>query len=270
MVKEDKFFSPFYKAIHPNMNFFGEWCINHFSKTIFVCINKCAGTTMREALSRITKNDGYEIIDHNTFSQEQIQEMVDDFYQWFYIIRDPKTRYLSGLKEFIISGRTWEWHPEHKHFTPLYKNYEREQKWKNTPSEEIMPEHLDIIEENLANNKFILDDHTLPQHYSYPKILQNPKIGQVREFFRFEDDINSIMKGVVGEDLQLPHFNSSSQKGSPINEVAQSLYDKYIEPKKFFKRELNPAFIECYKKDFELHENCRTIFGKKANPVVIQ
>ena len=262
VVKEDKFFTPFYRALHPNMDFVGEWCIHYSNKVIFVCINKCAGTTLRNALAGFRYDDegvpgAFEIVDHRTLSDERIQEMVDDYYQWFYIIRDPKTRWLSGLKEFIASSRTWEWHPEHKCFTPLYKTYERIEKWKRYPDDVIMPEHLEIIEENLANNKFIFDDHTLPQHFSYPKILHKNGVSQVREFFKFEDDINSILKGVLNRDLNLPHLNIGEEKGPVVDEVAQALYDRYIEPKGFFKKKLNPAFVECYKKDFELHENCR-------------
>ena len=48
--EENNYFTPFYRALHPKMDFLGEWCVHFHYKVVLVTINKNAGTTFRQYL----------------------------------------------------------------------------------------------------------------------------------------------------------------------------------------------------------------------------
>ena len=58
MVEENNYFTPFYRALHPKMDFLGEWCVHFHYKVVLVTINKNAGTTFRQYLPTLEYGEG--------------------------------------------------------------------------------------------------------------------------------------------------------------------------------------------------------------------
>jgi hypothetical protein len=66
-------------------------------KKIFISINKCAGTSLREYL----KENEYVVVNNNNISIQTIHNLLNKKFTFYSIIRNPTDRYKSGLNEFI-------------------------------------------------------------------------------------------------------------------------------------------------------------------------
>ena len=101
------------------------------NKLIYFKIDKCASTSVIECLTK--QSDFIPVYDSDLHTEKKITR-----YNVFTVIRDPKSRWISGLNQFI------------------YEEVSR-----------------DIIEGELKNHKFIFDGHTLPQVNFLPSCTDN-------------------------------------------------------------------------------------------------
>jgi hypothetical protein len=201
--------APSFKKIHSNHKILDEWCINHKSKKIFLCISKCASRSMVDCLSKLPD---YMIIEDPKITKEDILSFKD--YKFYAIVRDPKKRYISGLNFFI------------SHFS----------KGKMTETNKKQ------IENFLKSEKFIFDEHTLPQSFLLKKVTKYYEI----ELIRMERSLNKKLSISLGEKIVIPKLNS--HKDNKINYVSfcNRMYEKYCLN--------NINFFKIYEKDYQLYE----------------
>jgi len=147
MDEFENFYSDSYYLFQKDKKFYSEWCVNDDLKIIFITINKCAGSTLREYLP--SKN--FIIVDNNFIDDTYVNDKIFKNYKFYACIREPGKRYISALSEFIKQS---------------HKNY-----------------NIDISDEkfrsyiinNLCNGRYIFDEHSLPQISSLQKVLKNNK-----------------------------------------------------------------------------------------------
>jgi hypothetical protein len=201
-----EYYSSYFCKIHPESKFNSEWCINFDREIVFITVNKCAGTTLRNTLPQY----GFHVVDNNIIDEEKIKSIKH--FSFYSIIRDPVKRYISGLDEFIF-----------------YYN---------------KVDEISLIEKNLEENKFIFDEHTLPQFKSFEKLHELKYT-----LFAFESNLSDIISQVLEKKIELNFFNTTKEKPKKYTELqlGESLYTKYCKN--------NLLFDECYKIDFDLHKN---------------
>lgn len=217
--KLSEYYSQSFYELHPDKKFRSEWCINYELKLIFITINKCAGSSLREYL--YYKN--FDIIDNNKINDDFIIDKIDNNFNFYSVIRNPKDRYISGLNQFMF-------------------NTETECEW----------DKKKFIEENIKNNKFIFDEHLLPQNESICKVFKfNKKIN----FIRFDNNLSKKISYILKDKSIMPIINSSKEKKNCNLNFCIKLYNQYCEK--------NIKFYDLYKKDFELYKisllNCNYV-----------
>jgi hypothetical protein len=159
-----------YKIFKAHPPIFNPCLFDWKNKIIFIQISKCASSTMRVVL----ENNNFCQWDHD--SSPKLSNIngiknyfIENDYKFYAIIREPKSRYISGLKEFI----------------EMY----------NPP--------LDFIISNLKNNKFIFDDHTAPQNCFLS--LCNDKCN----YLKMDEDLSDKVSEIIGNNIMLPKKNVS-------------------------------------------------------------
>ncbi len=193
-------------------NYKGEWCVNEKEKIIFITINKCAGTSIRKYL----KDHKYKIRSHLLFTTEHIKKLLDDQYIFYSVIRNPRDRYISGLNHFMF----------------LFLN-------------DYYQGSLNFIKRNLSNNKFIFDEHTLPQYTNFNSVLE---IGGVVNLIKMDNNLSKNIQSIVKSNIELSVINSSKEKGSKnYNNFCFQMYELYCDK--------NVSFNNLYKKDHNLFFN---------------
>jgi len=179
--------------------YMGEWCISPEENIIFLCITKCASTSITKFLGEINYN-----ITIDSKSEEDIIKYKN--VQFYSIIRNPELRYISGLNQFI-------------------QRHSQEN-------------HLDLMEKNLDEEKFIFDEHTLCQHYFLEDVMKYHNINLIQ----FDENLNEKLSDVFGVKVSLPKLNTS--KNNHIK-FCEKMYNKYCAT--------NKNYLSLYKKDFELY-----------------
>jgi len=171
----EKYFSPSVLKIEKVFPFQINYLVNPDKDTAFVLINKCASSTLKHTLPKY----GFFIVDHIP--------NVNNFYA---IIRDPVSRWISGLNEFI--------------FAYGIKDFEK-------------------IERHLERSKFIFDHHT------YPQDLNLQKINNIT-LLKFEDDLLETLKEVCREDIVLVNKNMFwEKKDKDHRDICRRWFERYSE-----------------------------------------
>jgi hypothetical protein len=129
-------------------------------------IDKCASSSM----SIILKTNNFHDLSFKLKNVNKIKNyFIKNNYKFYAIIREPKSRYISGLQEFI-------------------KRY-------NPP--------LDFIIFNLKHNKFIFDEHTSPQ-YCFLFLCDNKC-----NYLKIDENLSSKVSKIIGNNIILPKKNIS-------------------------------------------------------------
>lgn len=203
-----EYYAPSFYILHPNKKFYSEWCINYELKIIFITINKCAGSSLRQYLS----HKKFDIIDNNDICDDFIINKIINNFIFYSVIRNPKDRYISGLNEFIYQTA---YNCDNKKF----------------------------VEDNIKHNKFIFDEHLLPQNESVCEILKyNKKIN----FIRMDNNLSKKISHILNNENLMPTTNTFKDKKICNLNFCIKMYEKYCEK--------NTIFHELYKKDFELYD----------------
>jgi hypothetical protein len=102
--------------------------------------------------------------------------------------------------------------------------------------------NLNLVENQISKNKFIFDEHTLPQFLSLQKnYISNCNI----QLIKFDKNLSKKISSIVNENTLFPHYNPHYNKTKRNFNFCQELFEKYCEK--------NIKFYELYKKDFELY-----------------
>lgn len=161
-----------------------EWCIDKKKNIIFLCITKCASTSLKKCLEQIE----YEITIYDRLESDIVKYKNVQFYS---IIREPESRYISGLNFFI-----------NRYF---------------------QGNNLNLIEQNLNKEKFIFDEHTLCQHYFLDKIIKHHNVNLIR----LDKNINEKISDILGVNVSLPRLNSLDEQKNNYTEFCKDMYKKY-------------------------------------------
>jgi len=140
--------------------------LNKKNKVIFMHIDKCASTSIGYAFA-LSNNFRDLSTTKNATSLKQF--FIENNYQFYAVIREPKSRYVSGLQEFI------------KLHNPL----------------------IDDVVYNLENNKFIFDEHTAPQH-CFLFLCENKC-----NYLKLDSNLSNKISLIVNEKVILTNENSS-------------------------------------------------------------
>ena len=192
--------------------FRSEWCVNDKSKTIFITINKCAGSSLRNYLG----SKLFKIVNNIEIDDTKITNFIKKEYTFYAAVRDPKSRYISGLSQFI---RT--------HLKYYFKN------------------NLSYVENNIANNKFIFDDHTIPQYKSLHRVIE---MGAAVIPIPIKNNFSSIISTIINDNDMIPQCNKTFNSPNDNHlDFCEHMFNLYCQDNKQFKN--------LYQKDYELCSN---------------
>lgn len=185
----EQYFSPSVLKIEKVFPFHINYLVNPDKDIAFVLINKCASSTLKHTLPKY----GFFIVDH-----------IPNVSNFYAIIRDPVSRWISGLNEFI--------------FAYGIKDFEK-------------------IERHLESSKFIFDHHAFPQHLNLDKV-QNITL------IKFEDDLLESLKDVCNDDIVLVNKNMSwEKKEKDCRDMCKKWFEKYSRNNENFMNLYNNDFL---------------------------
>ena len=204
--------------------------VNIKKKLIYLKIYKCASSSITEYFS--TRRDFIPIDECDMLARltnlfllygHDIEEIKNC--NIFTVIRNPKSRWISGLNELIstqihqIPTRI----PTHIHKESI-KMY---------------------IEQELANNIFIFDGHTLPQINCLPPERDLPFISNTI-LLRLDKNLNQKISSLLGEDVQIKYKNRASTDPNKKNNLnfCKKMFETYCEK--------NPKYYHAYEFDYRL------------------
>jgi hypothetical protein len=165
-----------------DINLFNGWYLNQKEKLVYVHIDKCASTSISKALSEknfleISKIDITPLLTNSN-------------YRFFAVLRDPYSRWISGLCEFMTRFNITE----------------------------------KYIIEQLNDKKFIFDMHTAPQHIFLEKF--NGLTSNIT-YLKLDNSIESKINNMIfGSDKILLGYE---RKSDPmIKLLCHKLFEKYV------------------------------------------
>lgn len=207
---EDQYYAPSSKIISL---FRSEWCVSHKSKTIFITINKCSGTSLREYL----KAKGFRVINNLAIDDDKIRNFIEKQYTFYSIVRDPEDRYVSGLNQFMNC-----------YLKTYFKN------------------NLSYIENNLKENKFIFDEHTIPQ---YKSLHQAIDLAADIKLISMKNNLGCLIPRLINCSDEMPNYNKTSDKKNNYYDFCVSMFSKYCRN--------NIKFKNLYQVDFDLFSSSK-------------
>lgn len=166
-------------------------------KFLFIHVHKCAGTSIKEAVSKID-NVFYEELG----GSDLIKHKISEEYFWFKkftFVRNPYSRFLSAFKMF-------------------------KRRWPDIKKEEV----FEIIEDksipytaNFFNiKKSYIKRHTLPmssEHYSICNKNGESNVDLILRFEKIEEEIKRLSE-FLGADIRLPKLNSSKNNHTSLTQ----------------------------------------------------
>lgn len=172
-------------------------------KLVYMHIDKCASTSISTALEERHFFDG-KLFENK---EKLIEKIITDNYTFFAVIRDPYSRWVSGICEFITRFDVTE----------------------------------DYVISQVKENKYIFDEHTLPQHCFLDICYENKiDIQYIRLDNKLEEKINGLLKT---DKIVLNRLRESD----PLLKLkCQNIFEKYVK--------INlEEFDNLYKNDFVLY-----------------
>jgi hypothetical protein len=199
------------------------WIYHQEKKLFYSRITKCASSSIIDALiDKAGFTKGYIINELNSANRET-------YYNGFTVIRDPKHRWISGLNEFML--RIW-----------LKNRSEHSEQYTYVIKDKINF----YVEEQLKQNIFIFDGHTLPQA-SFLNFIILPNI-KIKDFnlIKLDENLNQKISTILQQDIKIDLANIkeySTYKKNNLN-FCREMFEKYCEK--------NPNYNQLYKNDYEL------------------
>lgn len=207
------------KGVRRHNGGFGNCYWDPKHKLVYMHIDKCGSTSVTTAFDVCKKE--FVKMDNLKYPELLAKHLVETNHTFFAIIRDPSSRWVSGLNEFMCR------------FKPP----------------------LEYVIKQVENKKYVFDEHTAPQHL-FLKLCHdnNANVKYLKLNSEISDKINDVLKlNLTQEELEnykevtIPHLRSSKYFIPNYTSICKKIYTSHVEE--------NPTFFkELYKKDYELYD----------------
>lgn len=155
-------------------------------KLVYMHIDKCASTSISTALKERHFFDG------KSFQNKKIliEKLISDEYKFFAVIRDPYSRWVSGVSEFMTRVNATE----------------------------------KYVISQVIQNKYIFDEHTLPQ-YSFLDICHKNKINV--EYIRLDNKLEEKINNLLSKSDKIV-LNKLRESNTLIKLKSRNIFEKYV------------------------------------------
>ena len=191
--------------------------LKNIEKKLFnIGISKCASTSTTKYLRDQVK---FVPMYEREYDRHNIQQFNE--YTGFSIIRNPTSRWISGLNEFMTNEES--------------KNRSRDTSY---------------VEEQLRKNKFIFDSHTHVQVDFLLDFFSEINHVSLKDFnlIRLDKNLSQKISLILGQDIRLEYLNVTqfddfSNKKINLN-FCKKMFETYCEK--------NPKYYKIYEFDYRL------------------
>lgn len=193
-------------------------------KIIYIPIAKNASTSIINSLNFTSVK--FPIIPSSKFCIDiqylEIPERYKNEYKFFTVIRNPKQRWVSGINEFLYS-------PDHEQ---IY--FDADKKF------------CDKFLDELKNNKFIFDFHTIPQ---FPWVSFCFTYDLDLTLLKLDGDLSKKISSTLKKTLTINHDNKMQDYTWKVNSynLCQDVFTKYVMT--------NKNFSHAYEMDLHLYNS---------------
>jgi hypothetical protein len=222
--------------------------INHDKKLVYIPIDKCASSLLKEYLGSV-----------QNFAKNTSNKKLFFGYKYFAIIRNPKDRWISGLNQYIFNEMKRYYR---KFYYDNIKFFETDEEYVNYRNKfdnylkDVEKLIFEYVRKKLLRNKFIFDSHTKPQSDTIDNVIeQKYYLSDKFQLLLVRLDNNLIKKisSILEKDeTDLLYLNTNKFK----HNMSESDYKIVLFPKcqEYYSEfcENNKNFIEMYAKDCEL------------------
>lgn len=155
-------------------------------KLVYMHIDKCASTSISSALNEVN------FFDCKLFQNKEklVEKLILDNYRFFAIIRDPYSRWISGVCEFMTRFNASE----------------------------------KYVISQVVQNKYIFDAHTLPQ-CSFLDICQQNQIDI--KYIRLDDRLQEKINDLLLNSRKIV-LNKLRESDPIIKLKCQNIFEKYV------------------------------------------
>jgi hypothetical protein len=195
--------------------------IDSINYLVYMHIDKCGSTSITTALE--DQKPYFLRMDKIPKSEEFAKLLVEKEYKFFTVVRDPVSRWMSGLNEFMCRYR------------PPIK----------------------YVINQLKDKRYVFDEHTAPQHLFLRLCIENDaNLTCIKMNSDMEKKINDVIRCSLKNEstrtsyvpLKLPHLRNSKYFIPNYISVCKKLYDVYIKPD-------TTHFDKLYSIDIDLYKN---------------
>lgn len=188
---------------------------------VYMHIDKCGSTSITTTL-RYYKDQFIKMDDILVEPNAMVKYLVENETLFFAVVRDPISRWISGLNEFMCR------------FKPP----------------------IQYVIDQVKNNKYVYDEHTAPQHLflTYP-LENNGNFKYLKLDENLSEKINTLLFETIKDkkdcsnytEIKIPHLRKSKLFIPNYTNICKKIYKSYIEE--------NPKqFNKLYEIDFNLYE----------------
>ena len=192
-------------------------------KLVYMHIDKCGSTSVTTAFD--TQCQYFIPLDKLPRAKDPdflAKYFVESDHKFFAITRDPVSRWISGLNEFMC-------------------RYKPPIEW---------------VVKQVQNKKYIYDEHTAPQKNFLRLCFENNgNLTLIKLDNNLNEKINSFIKNNISEELQIrykslqiPHLRNSKYFMPNYTAICKKIYQEYVETNL-------TEFKTLYQDDFEMYEN---------------
>lgn len=209
------------KGVQRHNGGFGNCYWDPKHKLIYMHIDKCGSTSITTAFDLAKKE--FVKMDDLENPDELAKHLVENEHVFFTAVRDPESRWVSGLNEFMCR------------FKPP----------------------LEYVIKQVESNKFIFDEHTAPQHL-FLKLCHdnNANVKYLKLDSNISDKVNDVLRDSLLTDkeklayknIQIPHLRSSKYFIPNYTSICKKIFNSYIKDK-------SEEFKKLYQKDYDLYNN---------------
>lgn len=155
-------------------------------KLVYMHIDKCASTSISTALKERYFFDGKLFKD----KEKLIERIISEDYRFFAVIRDPYSRWISGISEFMTRFKASE----------------------------------KYVISQVIKNKYIFDGHTLPQ-YSFLDICRKNQVNV--KYIRLDDGLEGKINELLLNSDKIV-LNKLRESDPLLKLKCQKIFEKYV------------------------------------------
>tara|TARA_B100000029_G_scaffold330606_1_gene322907 strand:- start:309 stop:1037 length:729 start_codon:yes stop_codon:yes gene_type:complete len=168
--------------------------VNVKNKIVYLHVDKCGSTSITAAF--ITEGMSFIPLDQFPRAEDydsMAKFFVDSGYTFFAMTRDPHTRWVSGMNEFMCR------------YKPPF----------------------DWVQKSVMNKKYVYDEHTAPQHLFLRLCLEyNGNL----HLIKLDNNLKEKVNDFLGMDLDIQHLRQSKYFVPNYTMLAKKLFHKVVQP----------------------------------------